>query len=325
MQANGVRAAQLSVGKNGAMKFARAYTWAEEGYRQTAVSTRFLLASCSKMFLEAAVQTLYDNGKLKPSQAVYPLLGFTKPADPRSDQITIQQLLDHSGGYDDSSAGSGFDPTYAMRKIALELGLTQPVTKLDVARYMYARPLDFAPGTKSQYSNFGYLLAGAVVEKVTGLSYAAYVSKALVVPEDLKDVGVVSTLASGRSSDEAIVEAQGLGGDPIHLGSQLRVPDVYGGDSEINEVGAPQCGMGASATAIVRFIHKHAVWGNGPRAANTARAGSTPGASSLAVSRADGVDWAYVINTRDWPATGAETLKTLGDTITHVLDTVPLP
>ena len=47
-----------------------------------------------------------------------------------------------------------------MRKIALDLSLGHPVTKLDVARYMYARMLDFDPGTNNKYSNFGYLLAG---------------------------------------------------------------------------------------------------------------------------------------------------------------------
>ena len=139
MQANGVRAAQLAIAKNGVTKFSRAYTWAEAGYRVTQPSDRFLLASCSKMFLEAAVQALYDAKKLTPTTKVYPLLGFSNPADPRSDTITIQQLLDHMGGYDDTPTGSGFDPTYRMRKIAIDLGLGHPVTKLDVARYMYAR------------------------------------------------------------------------------------------------------------------------------------------------------------------------------------------
>jgi|SRR5215813_7749533 len=99
------------------------------------------------MFLEAAVQALYDGKKLSPTTMVYPLLGFAHPADLRSDTITIQQLLDHMGGYDDravSDGGSGFDPTYEMRKIALDQSLSHPATKLDIARYMYARPLDFA-------------------------------------------------------------------------------------------------------------------------------------------------------------------------------------
>ena len=324
MQANGVRAAQLAIGKNGVTKFSRAYTWAEPGYKMTQPSDRFLLASCSKMFLEAAVQALYDSKQLTPTNKVYPLLGFTQPADARSDHITIQQLLDHGGGYDDTATGSGFDPTYNMRKIAQDMHLGRPVTKLDVARYMYARVLDFAPGTNTKYSNFGYLLAGAVVEKVTGKTYFDFVKSTLFQPAGINEVEVFSTLASKRSAHDAIAEDEGLGLSPLDLMSTRLIPAVYGGDGEINEVGDPNDGMGASAQALTQFIHAHAVWGNGPRAAGYARSGSTPGASTLAVSRTDGVDWAYVINTRDWPPAAAPTLDDLGNAITHILDTTPI-
>jgi hypothetical protein len=134
-----------------------------------------------------------------------------------------------------------------------------------------------------------------------------------------------STLASQRTNDEAIAEDEGLGLSPLDLTSPLLVPSVYGGDGEINEVGDPNAGTGASAHALTPFIHLHAVWGNGPRAAGYARSGSTPGASSLAVSRGDGVDWAYVINTRDWPPSTSPTLDDLGNSITHILDTTPIP
>jgi CubicO group peptidase (beta-lactamase class C family) len=333
MEANGVRAAQLAVAKNGVTKFSRAYTWAEPGYRVTQPSDRFLLASCSKMFLEGAVQALYDAKKLKPTTKVYPLLGFSNPADPRSDDITIQQLLDHMGGYDDTATGSGFDPTYNMRLIAQSLGLNHPATKLDVARYMYGKPLDFTPGTNNKYSNFGYLLAGAVVEKVTGGTYFNYVKTALLQPANITEVEVFPTLASHRTSHQVIVEDEGLGKSCIDLASQLQVPGVYGGDGEINEVGDPNDGTGASAHALAQFIHLHAVWGNGPRAAGAARSGSTPGASTLAVSRLDGIDWACVVNTRDWPPSTSPTLDDLFDltapisphSVTHVLDTTPIP
>lgn len=329
MQANGVRAAQLAIGKNGVTKFSRAYTWAEAGYRTTQPSDRFLLASCSKMFLEAAVQSLYDAKKLATDAKVYPLLGFSHPLDPRADSITIQELLDHMGGYNDaptSQGGSGFDPTYSMRQIALDLGLTQPVTKLDVARYMYTkRKLDLDPGTVYHYSNYGYLLAGAVVEKVTGMKYFDYVKATLLQPAGINEVQVISTLASQRTNNEAIVEDQGLGQSPLDLSSQLLVPAVYGGDGEINEVGDPNDGMGASAEALTQFIHLHAVWGNGPRAAGAARTGSTPGASSMAASRTDGVDWAYVINTRDWPPSTSPALGDLGNSITQLLNTTTIP
>ena len=322
MQANGVRAAQLAISKHGLIAFSRAYTWAEPGYVITEPGTRFLLADCSKIFLEAAVQSLYDDGKLKPEEQVYPLLGFANPLDPRADSITIQQLLDHTGGYDDRSSDSSFDPTYNLRKIAVELGLTHPVAKLDVVRYMYGRRLDFTPGTEEKYSNYGYLLAGAVVEHVTGLSYFEYLNQRLLLPIGISQVKVMSTLPSGRTLEEAIAEDQGRGLSPIQLNSSLSVPYVYGGDGQINEVGDANYGIGASAQALAQFIQRHAVWGNGPRTAGYTRTGSGPGASALASSRDDGVDWVYVINTRDWPPGASLTLSDLGNAINELLDRI---
>lgn len=325
MQANAVRAAQLTIAKNGIVKLARAYSWAEPGYRVTQPSDRFLLASCSKMFLEAAVQALYDAKKLTPATTVYPLLGFSHPGDPRSDTITIQQLLDHMGGYDDTATGSGFDPTYSMRKIALDLSLGHAAGKLDVAHYMYGRMLDFTPGTNNKYSNFGYLLSSAVVEHVTGMPFFDYVKTTLLVPAGISEVLLSPTAAAQRPANEAICEDEGLGLSALDPSSPLLVPFVYGGDGEIKEVGAACAGLAASATALTQFIHLHAVWGNGPRAANYARSGSTPGTSTLAWSRGDGVDWAYVINTRDWPPQTSPTLDDLGTSINHLLDATPIP
>jgi CubicO group peptidase (beta-lactamase class C family) len=334
MQANGVRAAQLAIGKDGVIKYSRAYTWAEPGYRVTQPSDVFLLASCSKMFVEAAIQSLYDAGKLQPATKVYPLLGFSHPADPRSDTITIQELLDHLGGYDDrpvNQGGSGLDPTYSMRTIATSMNLGHPVTKLDVARYMYARPLDYTPGTApSRYSNYGYLLASAVVEAVTGMDYFQYMSKAVLHPLDINAVRVSSTIASQRAANEAICEDENLGLSPIDLNSSAPVPAVYGGDGQIKEVAVGCAGLAASATAMVQFIHKNLVWGNGPRPANgggwwIGRTGSTPGTSTEAASRGDGFDWAYVVNTRDWAPNTAQTLDSLGQAIDSLITSTTFP
>ncbi len=335
MQANGVRAAQLAVGKDGVIKLARGYTWAESDYRLTQPGDPFLLASCSKMFLEAAVQSLYNAGKLKSTTTVYPLLGLSKPADPRSDAITIQQLLDHLGGYNDSpvsQGGSGFDPTYAMRDIAVALGLNRPVNKLDIARYMYARPLDFTPGTSpSHYSNYGYLLASAVVEAVTGMDYFAYLTQAVLQPLGITEVIVSSTLASQRAANQAVAEDDGLGLSPLDLASTALVPAVYGGDGQIKEVAVGCAGLAASARAMVQFIHVNLVWGNGPRPGDGGnwvplrRTGSTPGASTEALSRSDGYDWAMAINTRDWPLNTRVSLDQLTQTIDALVNATNFP
>lgn len=194
---------------------------------------------------------------------------------------------------------------------------------------MYTKyKLDFDPGTQNHYSNYGYLLAGAVVEHITKMTYFDYVKSALLAPAGITEVKVISTRAVGRTNDEAIAEDEGLGFDPLDLASQPLIPAVYGGDGEINEVGDPNAGMGASAHALTQFIHLHAVWGNGPRASGPppgpARSGSTPGASTWAQSRPDGVDWAYVINTRDLPPATSQTLNDLDNAVNELLNTMTL-
>jgi CubicO group peptidase (beta-lactamase class C family) len=326
MRAHGVRGAQLTVAKAGTKKLERAYTWAEPGYRITQPTDRFLLASCSKMFLEGAVQALYDAKRLTPTTKVYPLLGFSGPLDARSNTITIQQLLDHTGGYDDTGTGtSTFDPTYSMRDIANALGLGHAVTKLDVCNYMYKqRKLDWNPGQISKYSNFGYLLASAVVEHVTNGDYFAYVKQALLDPAGIQQVEVRPTAAAAQPPQEGLIADEGLGLSPLNPSSSQLIPAIFGGDGEINEVGAACAGTSASATAMTQFIHKHAVWGNGPRAAGAARAGSTPGSSTWAESRGDGVDWAFTINTRNWAPNAHPTLDELQQGLDQLLNTTVL-
>ena len=329
MQANAVRAAQFTLSKNGSVLLARAYTWAEPGYRQTQTSDRFLLASCSKMFCEQAIQTLYNAGKLQPSTAAYHLLGFSHPADPRSDSITIQQLLDHQGGYNDgtnTSLPAASDPTYNMRAIALALGLNRPVLKLDIAKYMYGQPLQYTPGTNSAYSNYGYLLLSAIVELVTGQPYFTYVQQHILAPLGITEVLLSSTEAQLRDPSEAICEDQGLGLDPINITSNLQISAVYGGDGQIKEVAAGCAGLAASATALTQFIHVDLVWGNGLRPNPSSnwslgRTGSTPGTSAEALSLAGALDWAYVLNTRDFPPNTALPLASLATSIGNLIST----
>jgi CubicO group peptidase (beta-lactamase class C family) len=401
MQANAVRAAQFTLAKNGSVLLARAYTWAEPGYRTTQPSDRFLLASISKMFCEQAIQTLYNSGALQPptlvvnangsevpavgdavkgnssgatgvvsaihgnvltlisvlgaftsadnaatmslsggtvavirysaGTAVYPLLGFSHPFDPLSDTITVQQLLDHEGGYNDGRNAllpAAPDPTYHMRDIAIALGLTRPVEKLDVAQYMYGLALQYPPGTNSAYSNYGYLLLTAVVEKVTGKPYFDYVQQQVLAPLGISEVLLSSTEAELRDPSEAFCEDGGLGSDPIHISSNLQIPAVYGGDGQIKEVAAGCAGLAASATALTQFIHVNLVWGNGPRPTNSGnwwlgRTGSTPGSSTEAASLGSGVDWAYVLNTRDFPPQTPLPLDSLATTIGNLISSTP--
>jgi CubicO group peptidase (beta-lactamase class C family) len=305
MKTNNVHAAQLAVLKNGVILYNRTFTWAEPGYRITEPTNAFRLASCSKMFLEQAIQTLYDSGQLSPDTKVYPLLGFSGPMDLRSDDITIQQCLDHQAGFD--RIKSNFDPVFKMRDIAKSLGLSRPVTKRDVASYMYKdRMLDFDPGRLYCYSNYGYLLAGMVVEQLSGLSFIDYVNQKILQPAGLAPVHLTTTEEGTQPPDEPLYEddRSGLTADPS---SNQTAPAAYGGDQVLYDVDDSALGIACPAAEVGQFIHLYKVWGNGTRAQLNLqrghyrnRDGSMHGTSSWAESRGDDVDWVCVFNTRDF-------------------------
>jgi hypothetical protein len=147
----------------------------------------------------------------------------------------------------------------------------------------------------------------------------------LLEPAGITEVEIRPTAANQQPPTEAMIEDEGLGLSALDPVSPLLVPAIFGGDGQVKEVAAACAGTSASATALTQFIRKHAVWGNGGRAPNSARSGSTPGSSTLAWSRGDGVDWAYVINTRNWPPHTSPSLDDLGTTINKLLDTTILP
>jgi CubicO group peptidase (beta-lactamase class C family) len=261
MQSNGVRQAQIAIAKNGNLLLSRAYSWQEPVRTSTQPDHTFLLASISKMFLEAAVQTLYNDGKLLPTTRAYPLLGYTHTPDPRLSTITIQQLLDHSGGLNDTL--TGFDPLFAMRQIALiqHPGTDTPASVKDVVDFMSEKPLDFAPGTGTAYSNYGYLLLSYVVEHVTGLAYYNYLSAAVLKVGGSYDVREFPTAGSAHVNDPVIQEnagqIHGLGLSALNPASPDLVATTFGGDGIYKESAYGVASLAASAQTLASFIHSH--------------------------------------------------------------------
>ncbi|PPQ97287.1 hypothetical protein CVT26_006680 [Gymnopilus dilepis] len=299
MQANGIRQAQFTVGKNGNIILQRAYTWAESTRHTTSTSDVFLLASISKMFLEAAVQTLYNQNKLTPSTLVYPLLGYTDTPDSRLQQITVDQLLTHYGGLDDSQ--SGFDPAYQMRQIAITQGTgANPATIKDIVDYMSKVSLDYDPGARYAYSNYGYILLSYLVEHVTGQDYYAYLKSSVLQPGGY-DVRQWPTSPSAHVNDPITQESRYTGLSAAQPQNQALIADIFGGDGMYKENDYGGAALAASATTLVNFIHTHAVWGIGGRQPGTwDREGSTPGTETWAESLDNGIDFSVVINTRDF-------------------------
>lgn len=253
MKVNGMRQAQFTIGKNGNILLQKAYSWSEATRHTKVTNDVFLLASISKAFLAAAVQTLYDSHKLTPNTKVYPLLGYTNTPDARLQQITVDQLLTHYGGLNDSQ--SGFDPADSMREIAHAQNTgANPASIKNIVDYMSRYTLDFNPGAVYAYSNYGYILLRYVVEHVTGQAYYDYLSQVVLKPGGY-EVRKWITSPNAHANAPITQGSQYTGLSAAAPQSTLLVADIFEGDDQFKENCFGEGNLAASATTLVDFIH----------------------------------------------------------------------
>ena len=158
------------VAKDGKPIFAQAYGLADREHNSpNTLQTRFSLASMNKMFTAVAVMQQVQAGKL----ALHDPLGKYLPDYPNKDlaaKVTLGELLTNTGGTGDIW-GPEFD------KHRLELHALE-----DYIQLYGNRALRFEPGSRWEYSNYGFILLGVVIEKVSGQSYPDYAREHVFIP-----------------------------------------------------------------------------------------------------------------------------------------------
>jgi CubicO group peptidase (beta-lactamase class C family) len=134
----------------------------------------FNIASITKQFTAVAILQLMEQGKLSLQDEITKYL----PDYPTGGQkITVENLLTHTAGI------PGSEPAAITRLQGERRWITLP----EIINTFKSRPLDFAPGTKMIYSNNGYMLLGAIIEKVSGVSYREYLEKNLFKPAGMTE------------------------------------------------------------------------------------------------------------------------------------------
>src|SRR5216684_4420779 len=167
MEKYGIAGAAVAVSRNGRLVLARGYGYADkEGHTPVEPDALFRIASLSKPITSVTILKLVEEGKLDLDAKALDILSHLKPApgtqvDPRFRQVTIRQLLWHAGGWDRDKPG-GFDPMFRPAETARDMGTAAPHSCETILRWMMGKPLDFDPGTRSVYSNFGYCILGRV-------------------------------------------------------------------------------------------------------------------------------------------------------------------
>jgi len=158
------------VAKNGKTVFAQAYGLADrEKKTPNTLKTRFRLGSMNKMFTAVAILQLVQSGKLD-LKAPFGKYLTDYPNKDLAAKVTIEQLLSHTGG-----TGDIFGPEFDKNRLELK-------TLQDYVKLYGNRAAEFEPGSRWQYSNYGFLLLGVLIEKVSGQSYYDYVRDHIFKP-----------------------------------------------------------------------------------------------------------------------------------------------
>ncbi len=171
---SGVPSASVAVVTNGQIAYVQAYGAARiESQTSATPDMRYSIGSISKQFTAAAILLLQEQGKLSLDDKVAKFL----PDLTRANEVTIRQLLSHTSGYQDY-----WPQDYVMPF------MLQPVTARKILDIWARKPLDFDPGTKWQYSNTNYVIAGVIVEKAARMPLLQFLREKVFTPLDMKSV-----------------------------------------------------------------------------------------------------------------------------------------
>ena len=298
MKAHAIRAMSVAFARAGTLTGNRGYTWAEPNYPITQPDTLFRVASVSKIFTCAAIDRLVATGTLNLTTQAFGYLGIastlltTQTADPDIGKITIRDLATRQSGLQ-HDFGADF------RMIASRLGQSFMPTRTQLVSYVYGEPLMARPGSGDNYSNSAFTVLTSIVEKASGRTFIDYLRHDVLAPFDIHDVQVGATAENMRKPNEvSSYDDPGFSPSQTDMTVDATAPNAYGGTFAI-ENGEGAGGLIMSTGTVARSLATHAVWNIGRRESVVpwlARYGDLAGTGAAAVSRPDGLDFAYAFN-----------------------------
>jgi D-alanyl-D-alanine carboxypeptidase len=177
LASTGVPSAAVSIVEDARVTYVKAYGKARlEPPTAAAPGMRYSIGSISKQFTAAAILMLAEEGKLTLEDRVDKYV----PGLNRGKDVTIRQLLSHTSGYQD----------YWPQDYVPPFMLTE-VTAQKILDLWARKPLDFNPGSKWQYSNTNYVIAGLIVEKVSGMPFLEFLRNRIFKPLGIESVADV--------------------------------------------------------------------------------------------------------------------------------------
>lgn len=327
MQRWWIKGLSLSVMRGDSLLYAKGYGKADEDVPMSAAHI-MRIASVSKLITAAGIMKLQEQGKLKLSDKVFGPSGILNDAvytaaikDKNYFKITVEDLLRHESGL---SIRRG-DPMFTTRDIMYIYRLKEAPDHETLTRLMLTRPLGYQPGKSRQYNNFGYMLLGMIIEKVTGQDYEKWVNKEILEPAGCLDMHLAYTYYKDKYPNEVRYYMQD--NDPLvpeFNNSGDSVVRCYGG-SDVRALGGAGAWV-ASTPELARFVasidgnprvkdilsiksvramtidngeHKYGLGWN-DIGDTWIRTGSLAGTNAIVYRFPDGECWILVSNTHNW-------------------------
>jgi CubicO group peptidase (beta-lactamase class C family) len=178
LSASGAPSVSVAVFQNGEIVYAKAFGKANIAEDRPAdVSTRYAIGSVSKQFTAAALLLLAERGKISLDDKVAKYF----PDLTRAREVTIRELLSHTSGYEDYAPQDYLIPDW-----------TRPTDPGAIMDQWGKKPLNFNPGTRWQYSNTNYVIAGQIFEKVSGQLLVGFLREKIFHPLGMSTPGEIT-------------------------------------------------------------------------------------------------------------------------------------
>ncbi|WP_066390375.1 serine hydrolase domain-containing protein [Neobacillus mesonae] len=161
-------------------------------------STKFRIGSLTKAFTAMAIMILHEQEKLDIDQSIDTVF----PDYPNGSIITVRHLLNNSSGV----------PSFTSTPEYWSTTMRLPATLNEVINSFKDQPLEFEPGTDFDYSNSGFMLLTAIIEKVSGVSYAEFLQTSILERLGLTGTGV----DNGRKIVKSLATGHTVWGEVIH-------------------------------------------------------------------------------------------------------------
>ncbi len=224
----------MSIVKDGKLVYAHGFGYSDKETKQPVEPGQlFRIASVSKLITATAIMKLVERKVITLDSKVFGPKGilkdpvFNSVKDKRLYLITVRHLLAHAGGWTTAYG----DPAFNSLVVLDKTGEKGAATMDSFCRFVASRRLHFDPGTRSSYSNMGYMFLGKVIEEATGKSYEDFVVNQVLKPIGITDMHIGRSYLSERRVNEVkYYEADENAMVQAFDGSGRMVPKPYGGN-----------------------------------------------------------------------------------------------